>query len=129
MKTEDIQSVYFVGAGGIGMSALVRYFLAKNIPVAGYDRVRTALTDTMTAEGACLHFEDNPSLIPDAFKDKESTLVVYTPAVPNTHQELNYFLDNGFEVMKRAQVLGILTRSLKGLCVAEIGRASCRERV
>ena len=118
MKTEDIQSVYFVGAGGIGMSALVRYFLAKNIPVAGYDRVRTALTDTMTAEGACLHFEDNPSLIPDAFKDKESTLVVYTPAVPNTHQELNYFLDNGFEVMKRAQVLGILTRSLKGLCVA-----------
>ena len=118
MKTEDIQSVYFVGAGGIGMSALVRYFLAKNIPVAGYDRVRTALTDTKTAEGACLHFEDNPSLIPDAFKDKESTLVVYTPAVPNTHQELNYFLDNGFEVMKRAQVLGILTRSLKGLCVA-----------
>ena len=118
MKTEDIQSVYFVGAGGIGLSALVRYFLAKNIPVAGYDRVRTALTDTMTAEGACLHFEDNPSLIPDAFKDKESTLVVYTPAVPNTHQELNYFLDNGFEVMKRAQVLGILTRSLKGLCVA-----------
>ena len=59
MKTEDIQSVYFVGAGGIGMSALVRYFLAKNIPVAGYDRVRTAPTDTMTAEGACLHFEDN----------------------------------------------------------------------
>ena len=97
MKTENIQSVYFVGAGGIGMSALVRYFLAKNIPVAGYDRVRTALTDTMTAEGACLHFEDNPSLIPDAFKDKESTLVVYTPAVPNTHQELNYFLDNGFD--------------------------------
>lgn len=118
MKVEDIKSVYFVGAGGIGMSALVRYFLAKKIAVAGYDRVATPLTATMQKEGADIHFEDNPDLIPTEFRDKESTLVVYTPAIPYSHQELSYFRDNGFEIQKRAQVLGTLTRSLKGLCVA-----------
>jgi UDP-N-acetylmuramate--alanine ligase len=118
MKVEDIKSVYFIGAGGIGMSALVRYFLLKKIAVAGYDRKATPLTDAMLKEGADLHFEDNPDLIPEAFRDKETTLVVYTPAIPKDHKELNYFRERDFEIKKRAQVLGILTQSMKGLCVA-----------
>lgn len=118
MRIEDIKSVYFVGAGGIGMSALVRYFLKKGVSVAGYDRVSTPLTAAMEQEGAKLHYEDNPQLIPDNFKDKETTLVVYTPAIPSNHKELNYFQNNNFTIQKRAQVLGTLTHSLKGLCVA-----------
>ena len=100
------------------MSALVRYFLEKGLPVAGYDRTQTPLTQAMQKEGANLHFEDNPDLIPAEFRDKEHTLVVYTPAIPDDHRELTYFRSGGFEIQKRAQVLGTLTRSLKGLCVA-----------
>ena len=118
MRTEDIKSVYFIGAGGIGMSALVRYFLQMGVPVAGYDRVPTPLIRKMSEERAEIHFEDNPDLIPAQFRDREHTLVVYTPAIPKDHKELVFFQDNQFEVQKRAQVLGMLTRSLKGLCVA-----------
>lgn len=118
MNIEAIKSVYFVGAGGIGMSALVRYFLSKGKVVAGYDRTPTALTECLIAEGAEIHYHEDISLIPGACKDKESTLVVLTPAVPQEHQELVYFRNNGFEIQKRAQVLGIITRASKGLCVA-----------
>ena len=118
MNIETIQSVYFVGAGGIGMSALVRYFLSKGKVVAGYDRTPTPLTENLIAEGAQIHYEENVSLIPEACKDPKSTLVVLTPAVPQEHEELVYFRNNGFEIQKRAQVLGTITHSSKGLCVA-----------
>ena len=113
-----MKSVYFIGAGGIGMSALERYFLSKGLVVAGYDRTSCELTEELRAEGADIHYEDNPDLIPQACRDKEETLVVYTPAIPETHKELTYFRENGFDIQKRAQVLGTLTRSMKGLCVA-----------
>lgn len=113
-----MKSVYFVGAGGIGMSALERYFLSKGLVVAGYDRTSCQLTEELRAEGADIHYEDNPDLIPMACRDKEETLVVYTPAIPADHKELNYFRTNGFDIQKRAQVLGTLTRTMKGLCVA-----------
>ena len=100
------------------MSALVRYFLFKGKIVAGYDRTPTPLTETLIAEGAQIHYEENVDLIPEACKDKESTLVIYTPAVPQEHEEIVYFRNNGFEIQKRAQVLGTITHSSKGLCVA-----------
>lgn len=118
MNIETIQSVYFVGAGGIGMSALIRYFLSKGKAVAGYDRTPSELTERLIAEGAQIHYEENIELIPEAFKEKGKTLVVYTPAVPQEHAELAYFRENGFEIYKRSQVLGMITRSSKGLCVA-----------
>lgn len=118
MNIDNIQSVYFVGAGGIGMSALVRYFLSKGKLVAGYDRTPSELTETLIAEGAQIHYEENIELIPAACKNKATTLVVLTPAIPQEHAELTYFRDNGFEIQKRAQVLGTITHSSKGLCVA-----------
>ena len=118
MDFKDIHSVYFVGAGGIGMSALIRYFLAKSMAVGGYDRTPSELTERLIAEGAQIHYEENAELIPNDFRDKAHTLVVYTPAIPQEHAELAYFRNNGFEIHKRAQVLGMLTRSSRGLCVA-----------
>ena len=114
----NIKAVYFVGIGGIGMSAIARYFLGSGIAVAGYDRTPSELTEQLIREGALVHYEDNVELIPASFRDRESTLVVYTPAIPEEHTELTYFRRQGFEIQKRAQVLGTLTRSLKGLCVA-----------
>ncbi|MDR3218463.1 MAG: UDP-N-acetylmuramate--L-alanine ligase [Dysgonamonadaceae bacterium] len=111
-------NVYFIGAGGIGMSALVRYFLSKGKKVAGYDRVESELTRLLNTEGAAIHYADNIDLIPSAFKDKEHTLVVLTPAVPNDHSEWVYFRNNGFEIHKRAQALGEITQTNRGLCVA-----------
>lgn len=118
MNIEQITAVYFVGAGGIGMSALIRYFLSKGKQVAGYDRTLTDLTTELNKEGADIHYEDNISCIPDYCKNAANTLVVYTPAVPATHTELSYFRENGFEVVKRARVLGEITRSSRGLCIA-----------
>lgn len=118
MNIDSILSVYFVGAGGIGMSALIRYFLSKGKFVAGYDRTPSELTGHLIAEGAQIHYEEDAALIPEACKDPATTLVVYTPAVPQEHAELAYFRKNGFEIQKRSQVLGIITRSSKGLCVA-----------
>ncbi len=118
MLLSQIKSVYFIGAGGIGMSALERYFHSSGCFVAGYDRIPSELSRDLEREGIRLHYEDNVALIPECCKDKSSTLVVYTPAVPADHSELTYFRTEGFEVQKRAEVLGTLTRSLKGLCAA-----------
>lgn len=100
------------------MSALVRYFLSKGKKVGGYDRTPSELTGKLMEEGALIHYEDNTGLIPEDFRDKGTTLIVYTPAIPATHTELCYFQKNGFTIQKRSQVLGMLTRSGKGLCVA-----------
>ena len=118
MELKDIKSVYFVGAGGIGMSAIARYFLHIGVVVAGYDKTPSALTKELEKEGMDIHYDENVALIPAACKDASSTLVIYTPAIPQEHQELVYFHENGFTIEKRAQVLGTLTRSHKGLCVA-----------
>ncbi len=113
-----VKSVYFVGIGGIGMSALARYFKANGFEVAGYDRTETLLTGELIKEGLNIHFEDNVSLIDKVYKDQKHTLVVFTPAIPKDHDELNYFIQHGFEVKKRSEVLGMLTREKKGICVA-----------
>ena len=118
MDISALQSVYFVGAGGIGMSALARFFLFKGKYVAGYDRTPSELTEKLIAEGADIHYAEDVRLIPEKCLDKDATLVIYTPAVPATHRELEYFVANGFQVCKRSQVLGLITRSGKALCVA-----------
>ena len=118
MDIKTIKSVYFVGAGGIGMSALARYFLSKNIFVAGYDKTPTTLTEKLIIEGAKIHYQEDVNLIPECCKDNKTTLVVLTPAIPAEHAELCYFRENGFNIEKRAQVLGELTRTSRGLCVA-----------
>lgn len=115
---QNLKSIYFIGAGGIGMSALVRYFLTKGYHVGGYDRTPSELTEKLISEGAQIHYEENVASIPACFKEKESTLVVYTPAIPAEHAELVYFREHGFDLQKRAQVLGFLTQAHKGLCVA-----------
>ena len=118
MEYKDIKSVYFVGAGGIGMSALVRFFLGKGCNVGGYDKTPSDLTEKLIEEGAKIHYAEDVDAIDECFKQKDSTLVVYTPAIPADHKELVYFQTEGFAVQKRAQVLGTLTMSHKGLCVA-----------
>ena len=118
MEMKNIRAVYFVGAGGIGMSALARYFMHRGMVVAGYDKTPSDLTRQLEKEGMLLHYEENLDLIPHACKKADSCLVIYTPAVPDNHCELVYFRENGFTIEKRAQVLGALTRAHKGLCVA-----------
>ncbi|MBQ4038927.1 MAG: UDP-N-acetylmuramate--L-alanine ligase, partial [Bacteroidaceae bacterium] len=118
MKLKDIKNIYFLGAGGIGMSALVRYFLSEGKEVAGYDRTPTPLTQKLIEEGAMLHFEDEPKNIPAGFLDKETTLVIYTPAIPQDHKELQYLREHGYTIKKRAEVLGLITRDERGLCIA-----------
>ncbi|WP_314664597.1 UDP-N-acetylmuramate--L-alanine ligase [Prevotella aurantiaca] len=118
MEFKDIQAVYFVGAGGIGMSAVARYFRQKGLVVAGYDKTPSDLTRQLELEEIQLHYEENVDLIPSACKNPATTLVVYTPAIPETHKELAFFRTNGFEIEKRAQVLGRLTQTHKGLCFA-----------
>ena len=118
MNLKEIKAVYFVGAGGIGMSAIARYFIKKGLVVAGYDKTPSELTRRLEKEGMLIHYEENIDEIPHACKKKESCLVIYTPAIPESHQELCYFRENGFEIQKRAQVLGSLTQTHKGLCVA-----------
>ena len=118
MNIKDIKAVYFVGAGGIGMSAIARYFLKKGLVVAGYDKTPSGLTRQLETEGMLIHYEEDVSSIPYSCKNKDTCLVIYTPAIPADHQELVFFRDNGFEIQKRAQVLGALTQSHKGLCVA-----------
>ena len=115
---KDFSSLYFIGAGGIGMAALERYFLAKGKRIAGYDRTPSELTDALQNEGVEISFDENPALIPDYCRDPETTLVVYTPAVPDSHAGMQYFRNNGFEVVKRAKLLGIVTDDTLGLCFA-----------
>ena len=118
MELKDIKSVYFVGIGGIGMSAIARYFLHMGVPVGGYDKTPSALTAKLEEEGAQIHYEDDLTQVPQIFLSPESTLVVYTPAIPSSHTELTHFFHHGFTVQKRAQVLGTLSQSLQALCVA-----------
>ena len=118
MELKDIKSVYFLGAGGIGMSALVRYFLNEGKFVGGYDRTPSELTDKLIEEGAVLHFDEDPDLVPTECKDAASTLVVYTPAIPADHKEWSLFKDGGFTIKKRAEVLGIITKGKRGVCAA-----------
>lgn len=115
---QDIKAVYFVGAGGIGMSAIARYFINRGLVVAGYDKTPSALTLQLEKEGMLIHYEEDIDQIPQACRDKEHCLVIYTPAIPSEHAELQFFRNGGFDIQKRAQVLGTLTKSLKGLCFA-----------
>lgn len=112
----EMERVYFVGIGGIGMAALARYYMSKGVSVAGYDRTESALTDELVAEGATVSYADSLEAIPETFREHERTLVVYTPAVPETNKPLTFFRDNGFEVHKRSYVLGLITRDSKSLC-------------
>ena len=118
MDIKDIKAVYFVGAGGIGMSAIARYFIRKGLVVAGYDKTPSDLTRQLEKEGMLIHYEENTDEIPQACRNAQSCLVIYTPAIPQEHKELQYFREGGFTIEKRAQVLGTLTRAHKGLCFA-----------
>jgi UDP-N-acetylmuramate--alanine ligase len=115
---ENIRNIYFLGIGGIGMSALARYFRVTGKSVAGYDRTPTALTEQLAAEGIAVHYEDSPECIPPLFREPENTLVVLTPAVPGDHAELAYFREHKFSIRKRAEILGLITRNHKTVAVA-----------
>ena len=118
MEIKDIKAVYIVVAGGIGMSAIARYFIHRGIVVAGYDKTPSNLTKQLEKEGMLIHYTEDVTEIPHACKDPKTCLVIYTPAIPAEHKELIFFREGGFEIQKRAQVLGTLTRTHKGLCVA-----------
>ena len=113
MKLDGLKKIYFVGIGGIGTSALARYFNSLKIEVFGYDKVETVLTKNLVNEGMKIHYEDDVKQIPEGID-----LVVYTPAIPKTHQELNYFLEQNYPVKKRAEVLGIISKNRKTIGVA-----------
>jgi len=114
---EQYKQVYFIGIGGIGMSALARYFHQNGLTVGGYDKTPSPLTKQLELEGCLIHFDDLDNQLPEQFTDQTTTLVVYTPAIKQLG-ELNYFKNGGFTLLKRAEVLGMLTRQSKGLCVA-----------
>ena len=118
MENKNLKAIYFVGAGGIGMSAIARYYLNRGLVVAGYDKTPSELTRQLEHEGMLIHYEESVDKIPQACRQPQSCLVIYTPAIPADHQELVYFREHGFEIQKRAQVLGLLTREHRGLCVA-----------
>ncbi|MGB5821880.1 MAG: Mur ligase family protein, partial [Saonia sp.] len=118
MNIKDIHHVYFIGIGGIGMSALARYFRFMDKEVMGYDKTETPLTQELTGMGIAVHYDDDLKLISELHLTPKNTLVVYTPAVPNTHKELNYFLTNDFKVKKRSEVLGMITKDTFCLAVA-----------
>ena len=118
MSLKHTNSVYFIGIGGIGMSALARYYVAKGLIVGGYDKTKTDITNALEDLGVSIHFEDNINLVQNAFLNKEETLVVYTPAISKDHIEFNYFKSNGFEVLKRSVVLGEITKQTFCLAVA-----------
>ncbi len=119
MNLERINRVYLIGVGGIGMSALARYFNALGKEVAGYDVVSKPLTQKLEREGVIIHYEDEPDLIPSPFtQNKKRTLIIYTPAIPSDHKELNFFTDHGYTVLKRSQVMGEISRNKRCLAVA-----------
>jgi UDP-N-acetylmuramate--alanine ligase len=118
MIAENLHSVYFIGVGGIGMSALARYYISQGKAVAGYDRVSTVLTDKLAREGVEICFEDRAALVPASFRDAERTLVIYTPAVPGNHEQLNYFRKHDFSVIKRSVALGEIFNAGRGIGVA-----------
>jgi UDP-N-acetylmuramate--alanine ligase len=114
----NIKNIYFLGIGGIGMSALARYFHVTGKKIAGYDLTETALTQQLTAEGIAIHYEDSVSLIPDPFSNREETLVVLTPAIPPDHSELNFLRQNHFSIYKRSEILGQITHDHQTIAVA-----------
>ncbi|WP_370477019.1 UDP-N-acetylmuramate--L-alanine ligase [Tamlana flava] len=118
MDINKIQNIYFIGIGGIGMSALARYFKANSKNVTGYDKTQTDITDSLGALGIKVHFEDSVSHIDSEYLNPEKTLVVYTPAIPKNHSELNYFIKNGYQVVKRSRLLGLITENTFCLAVA-----------
>ena len=118
MNLQPITNVYFIGIGGIGMSALARYFNANGKVVAGYDRTSTDITEMLEKEGIKVHFTDEVEVIPASFKNTTTTLVVYTPAIPKDHKELTFFQENGYQVVKRSEVLGFITKNSFCLAVA-----------
>ena len=119
MKIENIHNVYFIGIGGIGMSGLARLFLNEGKFVAGYDRIATELTSNLQKEGAAIHFDDDVSLVPENVINKpHQTLIVVTPAIPENHNEWNYFIQNGFTIMKRSEVVGIISKGKKTIAIA-----------
>ena len=113
LGAEGVKRIYFIGIGGIGMSALARYFNIKGVAVSGYDKTETILTKMLAEEGIVIHYEDDIELI-----DKEAELVVYTPAVPKDHKELNYFLQHNYNLVKRSEVLAAITNSTYNICIA-----------
>lgn len=119
MKIKDVNSVYFLGIGGIGMSALARYFLAQGCPVYGYDKTRTALTDQLEQEGAKIHFDEDKNKIPDTFQSiKENSIIIYTPAIPKTNKEFVFFKEQGAKLYKRSEVLGLITEDYFTIAIA-----------
>ena len=120
MNSEQFKykNVFFLGIGGIGMSALARFFHQKGKQVAGYDKVATPLTKTLEKEGVEIHYLDAISNINQKYLDKEETLIVYTPAIPKDHKEWHYFREKGFDILKRAEVLGLISKASKTLAVA-----------
>ncbi|PWE01412.1 UDP-N-acetylmuramate--L-alanine ligase [Marinilabilia rubra] len=115
---KDYQSIFFIGVGGIGMSALARFFNSSGFRVAGYDRTSGPVTDALISEGIEVVFDESVDFIPQDFKDKDRTMVVYTPAVPDSQKQLIWFHQNGFNVLKRSRVLGLITENMKSICVA-----------
>ena len=118
MNLDKIHTIYFVGIGGIGMSALARYFAVNGKKVAGFDLVQTDITNSLSQLGVDIHYQDSIDLIPNNFKDSQKTLVVYTPAIPKEHSELHYFNQHNFKVLKRSEVLGEITKNSFCLAVA-----------
>lgn len=119
MNLKELKYIYFLGIGGIGMSAIARWFIANGYTLAGYDKTATPLTEALQAEGISVHFDDNVELIPAEFlANPTETLIVYTPAIPKNHQEYNFLIEKGFTLMKRSQVLGLLTQNLFTIAVA-----------
>ena len=118
MNLDQKHNIYFIGIGGIGMSALARYFLSKGLKVSGYDRTRSEITDALDSLGISIHFEDDVSLIDPSYKDKATTLIVYTPAIPHEHTELSFFRSNNYDVLKRSEVLGLVTKQTFCMAVA-----------
>ena len=118
MKLDSKHNIYFIGIGGIGMSALARYFKANNKHVAGYDKTKTEITDDLENLGILIHFEDDIDQIDSRFLNPENTLIIYTPAIPKNHKELNYFKNHGFEVLKRSTILGEITKNTFCFAVA-----------
>ncbi len=118
MNLSNVHNIYFIGVGGIGMSALARYFKSIGKHVTGYDKTPSEITEALEGLGVSVHFQDDVKNIDQAFRNSEATLVIYTPAIPKTHSELNYFISNGFNVMKRSQVLGLITENTFCLAVA-----------
>lgn len=118
MNLNNINNIYFIGIGGIGMSAIACFFKSQNKNVAGYDKTQTEITDNLEAVGISVHFEDEMTFVENSYLNKENTLIVYTPAIPKIHKQLDYFKSNGFKILKRSEILGIITENTFCLAVA-----------